>query len=88
MSTWYEAEFGSVNEVRGIERESADSVWIKGMRRAKKSTWRPLFATAEEAWDWNVAQAQAEVDKERRSLAYREEKLAEVKDARAKALLK
>lgn len=50
------------------ERETADSVWIKGRRNKKASSYESYFDTFQEARDHCVLNAQNKVDIARRQL--------------------
>lgn len=85
MTTKYEAVFGNVRPVV-IERETADSVWIKGRRRAKDSTWQPLFDTEGEAWSHVLEKAQRAVEAAESAVRYEQDNLRKLKAAAAAAL--
>ena len=85
MTIKYEACFREVKAVE-VERETDASVWIDGRRKSKDSTWRPLFDTPAQAWDWIIEREMAEVESAERSLKYRKEQLDDAIAARAEAL--
>ncbi len=86
MTTKYEACFGSVSAVE-VERETAESVWIGGRRRAKDSSWRPLFDSAEAAWESLVYDAERSVEAAETNLAHYRQALSAIK-AKRDAVLK
>ena len=83
--TKYKATTGSYPSVVVvvIDRESDSSVWIKGRRLAKLSSYESYFDTFQEAKSHLIAYATDEVNKAKARLDYRNEILSKANQVRA-----
>lgn len=77
---WYNAKSGysmGIQEVE-IDKETDQSVWIKGRRNAKRSSYDNFFPTYEEAYVFIHGKVCEEIEKRRQQLKWAEDKLEEV----------
>lgn len=72
---------GQIEEVE-VERETDNSVWIKGRRYAKKADGYGFFDSYDEAWTYLYEHHERECNMARKTLDYRLERLEEIKAMR------
>jgi len=63
VTTFYETgSYGQFVDAVEVERFTDSSVWIRGRRRSRASTWKNYFETRQLAWDYLIGKAQAKLD--------------------------
>lgn len=81
MTKFYRASARWTVKVETVEvdRESENSVWINGQRRAKRSDWDNYFPTFDEAKAFVIHEMESGVDSARRELERAKDKLGNAK---------
>ena len=82
MSEWYKTGGwqGLVEPVE-VDRANAKSVWIKGRRRTRLSSYTAYFPTAREAWEYLREKEQREVEFAKDKLQRHRSKLGQIEAA-------
>lgn len=77
----YKAYFGYGADIEAVEcdRETENSVWIKGNRRAKVGERETFHDTFEQAKDFLILRATRELESARSSLKRAQDKLGNIK---------
>lgn len=73
---YYTASWTGIKKIE-IERESDNSIWIKGRRSNKLSSWGSgYFPTYNEARQYLISEQQKKIDSAKSTLIYQEENMA------------
>lgn len=77
----YKAYFGYNTDIEAVEcdRETENSVWIKGSRRAKISEHETFHDTFEQAKDFLILRATRQLESARSTLQRAQDKLGNIK---------
>lgn len=79
VETWWEVSWGQIKTAK-VAKATDKSVWVKGGREARITTWKSYFPTWAEAHAHLLTQCADSVDRAQRSLHGAEQLLAQVKD--------
>jgi hypothetical protein len=77
MTKIYVTDWGEMTVVE-IERETNNSVWVKGRKCAKETSWAAYLDNKEDAKLWAISKVDGVVNQKRAALEYYEKRRLEI----------